>query len=53
METSVVDDYQRLVRKEITPAEYVARVKKDVNRRLGISPSRYGRAGRRHYGAAE
>lgn len=42
-----VDDYQRLARKEITVKEYVHRIKRDVNQRLGIAPSRFGRAGRR------
>jgi hypothetical protein len=41
------EEYRRLLRGEITPKEYVAVVKKSVNARLGIEPSRFGRAGRR------
>lgn len=40
-------DHRRLTRREINAKEYVAKVKADVNRRLGLSPSRFGRAGRR------
>jgi hypothetical protein len=49
---TVAEEHRRLVRKEITSREYVEIVKKDVNRRLGLEPSRFGRAGRRRAAAA-
>jgi hypothetical protein len=40
-------EHRRLTRREIDAKQYVAKVKDDVNRRLGLSPSRFGRAGRK------
>lgn len=50
--TGIAEEHRRLARKEISTSEYVRLVKENVNRRLGIEPSKMGRVGRPREGRA-